>query len=119
MDINEFEEILDAALLELPELFKRHIDNVEVEAVDEPSRKQLEELKVSGLYGLYQGVPLTYRNQGYSMVLPDKIEIYRLPILRSFRTRSEIIRQIKRTLIHEIGHHFGLNEEEIRMAMGD
>jgi predicted Zn-dependent protease with MMP-like domain len=119
MTHEEFEIILEEVLAELPQEFKQHIENVQVLIADEPSREILKQLKASGLFGLYQGVPLLFRNQAYSMTLPDRIIIYRIPIIRAFRTKEKIMRQIKRTLIHEIGHHFGLNETEIREAMGD
>jgi predicted Zn-dependent protease with MMP-like domain len=66
------------------------------------------------LYGLYEGIPLTQRTNNYSGVLPDKITIFRLPILAGASTRAEVVKQVKNTVWHEVAHHFGLAHDRIR-----
>ncbi len=68
------------------------------------------------LFGLYTGIPLTKRSSSYGMVLPDKITLYQRSIEEGCRTRQEIQAQIRTTLLHEIGHHFGLSEDELEQA---
>jgi predicted Zn-dependent protease with MMP-like domain len=119
MDRRNFEYYIGRALDSIPLEFARYLDNVEVMWEDNPSAELCRQLGVHSLFGLYEGIPLSERNQGYTMVLPDRITIYRKPIESVARKEDEIIEQIRRTVIHEVGHHFGLNEKEIRDVMGD
>ncbi len=119
MDEKSFEYYIARALESIPREFAHHLDNVEIMWEDYPSRELLRQLGAGSLFGLYEGIPLTERTTSYSMVLPDRITLYRRPILSSAGSEKEIVEQIRRTVIHEIGHHFGLSEEEIREAMGD
>ncbi|UZJ26543.1 metallopeptidase family protein [Rhodococcus antarcticus] len=66
------------------------------------------------LLGLYQGVPLTARTSQYSAVMPDRITIFRHAICAICRTEDEVVEQVRRTVIHEIGHHFGIDDEHLR-----
>ncbi len=66
-----------------------------------------------GLLGLYQGIPLTSRTTNYAGVLPDRITIYRVAICRICRTEDEVVDQVRRTVIHEVGHHFGIGDEKL------
>lgn len=66
-----------------------------------------------GLLGLYEGVPLTSRTTGYAGVLPDRITIYRRAICAICRTEDEVVEQVRRTVIHEVGHHFGIGDERL------
>ena len=66
-----------------------------------------------GLLGLYEGVPLTSRTTGYAGVLPDRITIYRQAICAICRTEDEVVEQVRRTVIHEVGHHFGIGDERL------
>ena len=113
MEQKEFESVVRDAIEKLPERFRHAIENVAVVVKEEPDPADLEELDsdidTDELFGLYQGVPLTERGGAYSG-LPDSIEIYRGPILRSFDTLSEIVAEIEDTLIHELGHHMGLSD---------
>ena len=111
-----FEELVAEALELLPDEFGRELDNVVVVVEDEPDA---EELAAAGLdpeeddlFGLYQGAPLTERDSFYS-TLPDRITIYRLPILRACRSRRQVIREVRDTVVHEIGHHLGMEEEDM------
>ncbi len=105
-----FEDLVAQALDSLPEEIARAMQNVEVVVEDEPPSEMLEGLpRGTTLLGLYHGVPLTNRER-YDRVLPDKISIYRGPIVRLGRTPEQIREQVRRTVIHEIAHHFGIDE---------
>jgi predicted Zn-dependent protease with MMP-like domain len=65
------------------------------------------------LLGLYHGVPLTERTTSYSGFLPDRISIYRIPILRRCRDVEEVVREVRRTVVHEVAHHFGISDERL------
>ena len=117
MTLVEFEEKVSGVLARLPKKFKDQLDNVQVVVSAWPSGEELARIhgrKHSLLYGLYWGVPKTKRSI-YS-TLPDKITIYAGPILYSSRTLDHAKKLIKSTVLHEIGHHFGMSEEEIRRA---
>jgi predicted Zn-dependent protease with MMP-like domain len=101
----EFEALVAEALDGIPEEFACYLENVSVVVEDEPDEE--------GLYGLYQGVPLSERSHDYA-ALPDQISIYRGPLVRDFRSRAQIRRQIRLTVVHEIAHFFGLDERRIR-----
>jgi predicted Zn-dependent protease with MMP-like domain len=119
VDRERFEELVAAALDSLPPDIAAAMDNVEVVVEDEPPREALADLP-SGetLLGLYHGVPLSDRGpQSYHGVLPDKISIYRGPLTRLFRTRASIEEQVRRTVVHEIAHHFGISDERLE-ALG-
>jgi predicted Zn-dependent protease with MMP-like domain len=114
----EFEDLVREALEELPEEFAERLDNVEVVVEDEPAPELLRSMGMDPrrdtLLGLYQGVPLHKRGNSYGGVLPDKITIFYGPLLRVCRTPDRIRRQVRITVIHEIGHFFGLNDKAIR-----
>ncbi len=104
------------ALDGLPKEFSELLENVAVVVEEEPSDEDLESVgldpELDDLFGLYQGVPLAERDSYYG-ALPDRVVIYRGPILRACSSRREAIREIRDTVIHELGHHFGLDEEEM------
>ena len=115
MDISEddFRQLVSDALDSLPEKIMQLMDNVEVVVEDEPSADSLARLAPgSTLYGEYRGYPLTERSR-YEGVLPDKISIFKGPLQRDARSRAEIVEQVRKTVIHEIGHHFGLDEDRL------
>jgi predicted Zn-dependent protease with MMP-like domain len=120
MKRERFEQLVADALGELPSEFASRLENVEVVIEDEPSADLLLGLGLDPrretLFGLYQGVPLPERGQGYAMALPDKITIFYRPLTRSYRSPDAIRRQIARTVVHEIGHFFGLDDDEIAAA---
>lgn len=103
------------ALDELPEEFHRLMKNVEVVVEDFPPRHVLSQFKRGLILGLYQGVPLNRRSH-FSMGMPDKISIYKRNIERICASDDEVRQQVRKTVMHEIGHHFGLNERQIREA---
>jgi predicted Zn-dependent protease with MMP-like domain len=110
-----FERLVGEAIDGLPEDFADLLDNVAVVVEEEPDPEVLEELGMDpddDLFGLYQGVPLSERDSFYS-ALPDRVAIYRGPILRWCRTEKEIVQEVRDTVVHELGHHFGLDEEDM------
>lgn len=112
----DFAQALREALLELPPMFRDALANVAVVVEEWPSDDLLDELGVPAddtLYGFYHGVPLPERSVQDSGLLPDKISVYRGPLMEDFPDRNELCRQIRITLLHEIGHYFGMDEEEL------
>ena len=100
-----FEEMVASALDGLPEDLGRLMSNVAV-TVEHGAGPP-------GLLGLYEGVPLTSRTTGYAGVLPDRITIYRQAICARCQTEEEVAREVRRTVIHEVGHHFGIDDERL------
>jgi len=112
----EFESLVEKALEELPDQFADLLDNVVVLVEEEPDPEDLEALEMEPgeeLFGLYQGTNLLERDSFYSGALPDRILIYRGPILRHCETRREVIREVRDTVIHELGHYFGMEEDQM------
>lgn len=109
-----FEELVAEALDSLPSKIAAAMENVEVVIEDVPPPELLRELPPgSSLLGHYWGVPLTNRGSSYQRVLPDKISIYRRPIEHLARTAEEVRRQVRRTVIHEVAHHFGIDDARL------
>jgi predicted Zn-dependent protease with MMP-like domain len=100
-----FEEMVEAALDSLPERLGRLMSNVAVMVQHEPGPR--------GLLGLYEGIPLTSRTTGYAGVLPDRITIYHLAICAVCGTEDEVVDQVRRTVVHEVGHHFGISDARL------
>ncbi len=114
-DKREFDNVVRSAIEGLPDQFQYALENVAIVVEDEPTPAQLSDVHGdhdSELFGLYEGLPLTERGEGYTG-LPDRIFIFRKPLLRSFGTRRAIEREIRRTVIHELGHHMGLDDHEM------
>jgi predicted Zn-dependent protease with MMP-like domain len=111
----EFDDLVAQALDTLPDNLVAVMDNVEVTVAPAPNQRQLRSLGIrrGTLLGLYEGIPLTERNSGYSMVLPDKITIFQRPIERLCATHAEIVAQVRQTVIHEIAHHFGIGDDRL------
>jgi predicted Zn-dependent protease with MMP-like domain len=112
----DFDRALRRALSELPPMFREALDNVAVVVEEWPPDWLLDELGIpeeDTLYGFYHGVPLPERSFQDSGNLPDKISIYRGPLEEDFPDREELWREIRVTLLHEIGHYFGMDEEEL------
>ena len=116
MNPKTFERLVAEALDALPEEFREKLDNVEIVVQEWPDRETMRRAGVrhpSQLLGFYHGVPQTRRSHHYGLVLPDKISIYRRPILMHYRTADEIRRAIHRVLRHEVAHHFGLDDDRL------
>jgi predicted Zn-dependent protease with MMP-like domain len=112
----EFEELVRQALAEVPEQFLPYLENLSVEIEDMPSARDCREAEVDDpqwLLGLYHGTPLTEKSVEHPYHWPERITIYRKNIQRVCRTRREIIDQVRTTVLHEIGHHFGLDEDDL------
>ncbi len=115
----EFRQLVSQAIASLPSLVMDRLTNVEVVVRDQPTHEELAVAEIDPtetLFGLYSGIPLTKRSSSYGMVLPDKITLYQRSIEEGCRTKQEIQEQIRTTLLHEIGHHFGLSEDELEEA---
>ena len=112
-----FEEIVAEALDEIPEVLWNVIDNVVVTVEEWPTRRHIDRVHLgpgNTLLGLYEGVPLTVRTSHYGMVTPDKITIFRGPILQICPPDEDAVReQIRQTVLHEIAHHFGISDERL------
>lgn len=115
MQKDAFAQIVDEALMSLPEQFSRKLENVEVIIEDQPPENLLRELGMrrGSLLGLYHGVPLKRKSIWAPPTLPGRISIYRIPILAVSRTREEMRWRIRQVVIHEIGHHFGLTDRDM------
>lgn len=122
MEKEEFEKLVADAVDDLPDEFKEKLENVNVVVEDSPSKvlaKKINLRSPNDLLGLYQGVPRDKRGWGYSLVMPDKISIYRNSIEAICKNDEQIKSKVKEVVIHEIGHHFGLSESQIRKAMNE
>lgn len=111
-----FEQFVAEALEALPEVFRSRLENVEIVVEDWPDRRTMRLAGVrspADLLGFYHGVPLTQRTSGYMLVLPDKITLYRQPILMRCRTPEEVRALVAQTLRHEIAHYFGIDDERL------
>ena len=116
----EFAQLVAAALDELPRQFRRQMQNIAVIVETAPSRALLKAMDLwpdHTLLGLYQGVPLPDRGQSYGNVLPDQITIFQQPIEALYRTPEEIQTAVRETVIHEVGHYFGLDDARIDELM--
>ena len=118
MSEQEFEDVVGDALDQIPADLTEAMDNVVVLIQDEPDPEMLtdEDYDEAGrptLLGLYDGVPLTKRDEGWSMVLPDRILIFRGPLERWCTSREELVEEITVTVIHEVAHHFGIPDERL------
>jgi predicted Zn-dependent protease with MMP-like domain len=116
MDRTTFEGLVAKALDAIPTDIRRRMDNVEVVVEDWPDAETMRQAGVNHaaqLLGFYHGVPLTARSHSYYMVLPDKISIYRMPVLLRCHSPDEVLTIVHRVLRHEIGHHFGIHDERL------
>ena len=105
VDPARFEEMVGEALDGLPEGLGRLMSNLAVTVEHDPGPP--------GLLGLYEGIPLTSRTTGYAGVLPDRITIYRLAICAVCQTEREVVEEVRRTVVHEVGHHFGIDDARL------
>ena len=111
----EFERLVEQALEQLPPRFAELLQNVAVVVEDEPSQDDLDLLDEDAdeLLGIYRGVALPRRTHDMLPMLPDQIAIFRGPIMRISRTRSDAVHEIRDTVVHELGHYFGLDDHEM------
>lgn len=111
----QFDALITRAMDELPQSYIRGLNNVVITMADEPTTEQREKMKLgdSLLLGLYEGVPLTHRGNGWSGMLPDKITMFKNQILAVAHNEESLFEQTKRTLWHEIAHYYGLDHGRI------
>ena len=107
MSAAEFDDLVAQALDEVPPELARLMDNVAVFVEDEGAPGEPE------LLGLYEGTPLTERDSMYAGVLPDRILIFRGPILRSCESAEDVVEEVRITVVHEIAHHFGIDDDRL------
>jgi len=115
----DFDEVVERAFRNIPARFRSRMQNVVVVVEDEPSPAQIQGVGTSPgstLLGLYEGRPLRYRGVSEGFHLPDRITIFQGPHERTSRDRESLERLVEQTLWHEIAHHFGMNEREVRAA---
>lgn len=112
----QFEAIISQVMDELPQEHIAGLDNVAIVYQDEPTTEQREQLRLrcdETLFGLYEGIPLTRRTGNYSLVLPDKITLFKYPLLAACADMLSFRAQVKHTLWHEIAHYYGLDHDQI------
>lgn len=115
MSDEEFEELLGEAIDNIPKPYIDHIENVAFILEDEPTPEQRQKLKLrpgESLFGLYEGLPLPVRG-GASKLLPDKITIFRGPLMAASRDKRQLRSNIGHTVWHEVAHYFGLDHQRI------
>jgi predicted Zn-dependent protease with MMP-like domain len=111
----EFESVVEEALASLPKRFADMVENVVISIEDEPADEDLELVEDDDeeLLGIYRGVPLTERAYGEEPLLPDEIAVFRGPISRIADSHEHAVEEVRETVIHELGHYFGLEDEEL------
>jgi predicted Zn-dependent protease with MMP-like domain len=112
----DFEKIVADSLDNIPDKYYERIKNVVFVVEDQPSQEQRQKLKLAcnqSLYGLYEGIPLTSRGNNYNLVLPDKITIFKLPILFHSASLDDLKALVDNTVWHEVAHYFGLDHSQI------
>lgn len=116
MDTETFTDMVNKAVEGLPAELAERLDNVAIVVEDMPSRTQLRRSQVepgNTLLGLYEGVPHTRRGNDYGLVLPDKITIFQKPIEASCKNEAELVALIRKVVLHEIAHHFGISDARL------
>jgi predicted Zn-dependent protease with MMP-like domain len=117
MNRERFRVLVAEAMDEIPEPFQSRLANVEVVVEDEPDDELLEDMGLDPeqdtLFGLYEGTPLDERGDSDPMALPDRIIIYYLPLVEAFPTPTKLRREIRKTIVHEVGHFFGFDDGDL------
>jgi predicted Zn-dependent protease with MMP-like domain len=112
----QFQDVVARALDELPDMFANALHNVDIQVRWAPTPHERRRARLrpgAELFGIYMGIPLTRRGRGYSMVMPDVIIIYQRAHERFCRTEDEMVAQARQTLLHEIGHYMGIDEDRL------
>ena len=115
MELERFAELVDEAIASIPEYFRSRLDNIQIDIRPLAPSDVAQSLgkTPAGLLGVYQGIPYTRRNHWYANVLPDRILIFQQPIERHSRNKEEARTLVRRVVIHEVGHYFGLTDDEL------
>jgi predicted Zn-dependent protease with MMP-like domain len=117
MTRKEFQDVVSAALEELPPEFQDALHNLDIQVrwAPTPEERRRSRLRAGhDLFGIYLGIPITRRGSHYGMVVPDVIVIYQRSHERATTTREQMIEQARQTLLHEIGHYMGIDEDRLR-----
>jgi predicted Zn-dependent protease with MMP-like domain len=118
----KFAELVEQALAELPEPFAGHLETLRVEIRDRPTRRQLKSVGLDEdelLLGLYVGIPQTERSVTHSATMPDVIYVFQEDVELVSESEDDLVREVRVTVLHEIGHHFGLDEDDLdRLGYG-
>jgi predicted Zn-dependent protease with MMP-like domain len=116
MDEAAFEALVEDAVASIPDVFLEMLDNVAIVVEDWPDRETMRLARVRSHYqllGFYHGIPKTGRNSGYNLVAPDRISIYRRPIEAQCRSEEELQEMVRRVVLHELAHHFGIDDSRL------
>jgi predicted Zn-dependent protease with MMP-like domain len=113
---SDFERLVLQALDEIPDQFRDALQNIDIQVRWRPTIAELRRAGVrrGSLFGVYLGVPLTNRGHAYSMALPDTIVVYQQTHERHCRSDAEIVEQVRQTVLHEIGHYLGIDEDRLQ-----
>lgn len=117
MQKKHFEKLVEEALAKIPQKFRKYLKNIAVIVENQPSRetyRQLRSSPFSSILGHYHGVPFKHRGPFYGNIPPDVIVIYQKPIEAICKTEDQIREKVREVVIHEIGHYFGLSDDELR-----
>ena len=116
MDRASFIELIRQALRDVPQPFKQHLREVDIVVSRRPSAADLREAELppgESMYGFYRGIPLTERTASMTLVLPDVIHIYQEPLEEDFPDEAELVREIRTTVLHELAHFFGIDDDRL------
>lgn len=111
-----FIELIREALREVPSPFKERLTEVDIVVKRRPTASDLRDAGLApdeSMYGFYRGVPLTERDSGYNLVPPDVIDIYQEPLEEDFADEGELVAEIRATVLHELGHFFGIDDDRL------
>ncbi len=114
---DRFDRLVMEALREIPEPFRSRLTDVAILSEEEPSTELVRSLGIEPpetLLGLYDGIPLTQRGDSYNLVPPDRIILFRRPIFAMAKTPKDVREQVRRTVLHEVAHFYGIGDEELR-----
>lgn len=118
----QFLQVVGRALADVPEPFASWLENIDILIDKRPNTHHRRDAGLQPdetLFGLYEGVPLTERDSSYGMVLPDTITIFQEPLEQAFRDETELVVEVRLTVLHELAHHFGMSDEELhRLGLG-
>ena len=116
MERARFISLVHAALRDVPQPFKPHLTKIDIVVKRRPRREDLVQAELApdeSMYGFYRGVPLTERDGGYNLVAPDVIDIYQEPMEEDFPDEAELIAEIRTTVLHELAHFFGIDDDRL------
>ena len=116
MDRARFIGLVRQALRDVPPPFKQHLRQIDIVVKRRPSRADLADADLApdeSMYGFYRGIPLTERDGGYNLVAPDVIHIYQEPLEEDFADEAELIAEIRATVLHELAHFFGIDDQRL------